>query len=161
MTYTYFIKKAGKSFDVDYGSFSAEVRESIIKAGLGRILNDLVAGTEKGKPSVDAVNKKLEAWARGEVRTSSERASDPIAKRAMELASSRISKNPTYIKWMQDNGLKLSSKESIAKLRELAKAAIAKEGNPFTAQAKIDVEAEEALAGFDLDIEIEEEEEGE
>lgn len=153
-TLTYFIKKADKSFDVDFASFSPEVQASIIQAGLGRILNDLVAGTKTKADSLEAVNKKLEAWARGEVRTSVTRTSDPVARRAMELATNAVKGSKGFIAWMQTNALKLSSKEAIAKANELAKGLTSAEGNKYTAQAVIDVAAAQALGDDELDIEI-------
>lgn len=153
-TLTYFIKKAGKAYSVPFDDYSADVRDSIIQAGLGRILNDLVAGTKTESDSRDAVSKKLTAWANGEVRTSTTRTSDPVAKRALELASNAIKGSKGFIAWMQTNGLKLSSKEAIAKANELAKGLTSVEGNKYTAQAAIDVAAAQALGDDELDIEI-------
>jgi hypothetical protein len=152
--HTYFIKKAGKSYDVDFTSFSADVQASILHAGLGRIMNDLVAGAKTQADSRAAVDKKLEAWARGEVRTSSERTSDPVAKRALELAANAVAKSKGFIAWLQANGFKQSTKEAIAKKNELAKGLCAVEGNKYTAQAEIDVAAAQALGDDELDIEI-------
>lgn len=145
MTYTYFIKKAGKAFDVDFAGFTPDVRESIIKAGLGRIMNDLVAGTKAGDESVAAVQKKLDAWARGEVRTSSERTSDPLAKEVLRL----VVGSKGFIKWAQDNGLKVQSKDAQAKAKELATAIMGKPDHPILAKAKANLAETDAI-----DIEI-------
>ena len=151
--HTYFIKKAGKSYDVDFASFSPDVQASILHAGLGRIMNDLVAGAKTQADSRTAIAKKLEAWARGEVRTATTRTSDPVAKRAHELAAEAVAKSAGFIKWLQDNGFKQSTKEAVAKRTELARKLCEVEGNRFTAQAEIDV-ANSASLGDDLDIEI-------
>lgn len=144
--HSFYIKKAAQSFDIDLGSYTEAVREAIVTAGLQRILNDLVAGTKPGDESVAAVRKKLDAWARGEVRTVAQRTSDPVAKRVGEL----ILGSKGFIAWAQANGLKVQSKDASAKLRELVAAAMAKgDESPFVVKARRDVaEAEE------LDVEI-------
>ena len=156
MAYTYFVKKCGKAYDVDFESFTPEVQNSIINAGLGRIINDLVAGTKTQADSRAAVSKKLEAWANGEVRTSTSRESDPVRKRALELASAAVKKSAVFIVWLQENGLKQGSKEAQAKLAEAAKDQISRnEGeNKWMAQAAIDVAAAQSLGDDGLDIQL-------
>lgn len=148
--FTYSIKKANASFEVPFESYSDAVRAAILEAGLGRILNDLVAGAKTEAESFAAVQKKLDAWARGEVRSAVTREHDPIRKRALELAEAAITRSKAFVAACQKAGVKVTHKDAQAKARELAKAQIAVEGNAFMAQAKIDVEAAKGLGDLDL-----------
>jgi hypothetical protein len=146
--HTYFVKKAGKSYDVDFANFTPEVQASILHAGLGRIINDLVAGAKNEKDSREAIDKKLAAWQAGEVRTATARTSDPVARRAFEIAHGKVVKAKGFIAWMQTNGLKLSSKESIKMANDKAKEL----APDYLDEAREAIEREAALGDLDIDI---------
>lgn len=98
------IKKAGQAFVIKTGDYSQAVNESIFTTGLGRIVNDLVASAKTEAEAIAAVNKKLDAWARGEVRSARE--SDPVASEAKKIAMQRIQQASSFKAWMTANKVK-------------------------------------------------------
>jgi hypothetical protein len=144
----YSVKKAGKSFDVKVSDFSPEVVASIFQTGLGRILNDLVASAKTEAEAVAAVNKKLDAWARGEIRAARE--SDPVAVEAKRIAIQRIQADDGFRAWVKANANgKPTDAKAAAKLAELLSKVMA---NPAVqALAKSNVESRQ---GLEIDIDL-------
>lgn len=147
------LPKGQSSVDVNVAKLPASSLSHIFAYGLRQILNDAMASGDKSKPAecLALAQKRLDNLIAGNLRASPSRESDPIKARAIVLASSIIRAKPAFLAWMAKSSLKQSDNEVAKKVRELADAAIAKEGNPFLAQAKIDVEAAKAL---DIEIEI-------
>lgn len=146
--------KTGEHRVLNPSKFSAAVLDHVFNYGLRQIINDAMAPEKDDDKKVALADKRIENLINGTLRASPVREGDPVRKRAMELAETRIKGNKAYIAWLQASGLKLSDKDAVAKLRELAKAAIEKDGNPFMAQAKIDVEAAKALDDIDLELDL-------
>lgn len=145
----------GQPFKVEaLDTLPVESLTKIFEYGLQRIFNDAAAGAKQGDKAeaLALAQKKLDNLRAGIIRASGERTGDPVRKRALELAASAIRGNATFIKWCQDSGLKIGDKEAQAKIAELSKAQVVKEGNKFTAQAEKDVAAQAALSGLELEL---------
>ncbi len=149
--YRFEISKAEREFIVPVEDYSAEVLAHIFQVGLGRIMNDLVAGTAKGSESEAAVYKKLDSWAAGVIRTSGGREGNPVKARAVELAMKAVNKNPTFLAWCAELGVKVTHKDAVAEARRQAKVACDKPGNPFMAKAAKDI-AEEAEMAVEVEL---------
>ena len=122
MSITY---KLGKGIElaVEFSMFPQNVLDHATKIGLGNMLRDCHAGITESEvgaeyiaKSRDAVNKKLADLVAGTIRESVGRESDPIARRARELATEKV--NAQYRK----NGKKLAdfAKEIRADVAKLA-----------------------------------------
>lgn len=156
--------KIGQTLTVDESKLPQASQDFIWQYGLRQILNDAMASAKAGKDSNDEAKDSARALAEkrlanlmsGTFRASPIREGDPVRKRALELASHAIAKDAKFRAWLTDGGLKASDKEAVAKLRELATAAIGRDGNRFTAQAEIDVAAVKALEADldDLDLDF-------
>lgn len=145
----------GQAFTIaNLDTLPVESLTKIFEYGLQRIFNDAAAGAKQGDKAeaLALAQKKLDNLRAGIIRASGERTGDPVRKRALELASSAIKGNAAFIKWAQDSGLKIGDKEAQAKIAELAKAQVGKEGNKFSLQAAKDVEAAAALGTLELEL---------
>lgn len=141
------IKKAGQAFTIPVGTYAANVNESIFVTGLGRIVNDLVASAKTEAEAVAAVNKKLDAWARGEVRAARE--SDPVASEAKKIAMNRIVSSEQFKAWMAKEGVKPTDPRYAAAIMK----------NLATVQAREDVQAlakqaVEARAAIEVELDF-------
>jgi hypothetical protein len=127
----------------------------VVKAleyGFQRIMNDSAASAKTDEEAVSLAKKRLDNLSQGIIRAAGSRIGDPVKRRALELAEARIKVAPKFVAWLGEAKLKASDKAAIAKLRELAEKQVSVEGNPFTAQAKIDVESAKGLTIDELDI---------
>lgn len=124
----------------------------IVEYGLQRIFNDSTASGKDDAERLSLANKRLDNLKSGVIRATGVRTGDPVKRRALELAEARIRVAPKFVAWLQEAKLKLSDKAAVAKMRELAEKQVGAEGNPFIAQARIDVEAAKGLTIEDLDI---------
>lgn len=126
----------------------------IFEYGLQRISNDSAASAKTDEEAVQLATKRWDNLRAGVIRSAGSRIGDPVKRRAMELAEAKVATAPKFIAWLAEAKLKASDKEAIAKRRELAEKQISVDGNPFTAQAKKDVEAAKSLTVEDLEIEL-------
>lgn len=124
----------------------------IFEYGAQRIMNDSTASGKDDAERLSLAQKRWDNLQAGVIRATGARTGDPVKRRALELAEARIRVAPKFVAWLAEAKLKLSDKAAVAKLRELAEKQVSAEGNPFTAQAKIDVEAAKGLAIDDLEI---------
>lgn len=147
-------KVRGQDFPVLPQTISAIGLAKIFEYGLQRIFNDAAASAKTDAEAVELANKRLDNLTAGIIRAAGVRQGDPVKRRALELAESAVKANANFQAWVAKTGLKISDKAVVAKLRELAANAVAVEGNQFTAQAKIDVEAAKGLGGIELDLDL-------
>lgn len=148
------VAKAGKTYTFDWYSLPEVTRDHVILYGLRQIMNDSTASaptgeTEEGRGLAD---KRYDALISGVLRASSTREGDPVRRRAIELATAAVTASPKFTAWLVASKLKKSDKDAQAKLAELAKGLVAVEGNKYTTQAKIDVEAAKSLGEVDIEI---------
>jgi hypothetical protein len=137
--------------------FPAITQEYIYNYGLRQILNDAMASAKEEDGAANAramAEKRLDNMYAGTLRASPVREGDPIRARALELAGNAVAKAPAFIKAIQAQGWKLSDKRAVALRRSEAVKQLEIEGNPFIAQAKIDVEGAKALTIGELVIDI-------
>lgn len=125
----------------------------IFEYGAQRIMNDSTASGKTDDERLALAQKRWDNLKGGIIRATGARTGDPVKRRALELAEARVKAAPKFIAWLAEAKLKMGDKEAVAKVRELAEKQISVEGNPFIAQAKIDVEAAKSLSIDDLDIE--------
>lgn len=124
----------------------------IFEYGAQRIMNDSTASGKTDDERLALAQKRWDNLREGVIRATGARTGDPIKRRALELAEARIKVAPKFVAWLAEAKLKMGDKAAVAKLRELAEKQVSVDGNPFTAQAKIDVEAAKGLTIDDLDI---------
>lgn len=124
----------------------------IFEYGAQRIMNDASASGKTDAERMELANKRWDNLRSGILRASVSRTGDPVKRRALELAEARIKVAPKFLAWLSEAKLKLTDKAAVKQIRDLAEIQVTKEGNPFTAQAKIDVEAAKGLTIEDLDI---------
>lgn len=148
-------KVRGVDFPInDIQSLPVASLRKIFEYGLQRISNDSAASAKTDEEAVQLATKRWDNLRNGVIRAAGHRNGDPVKRRAMELAEAKVATAPKFIAWLAEAKLKASDKDAIAKRRELAEKQIAVDGNPFTAQAKKDVEAAKGLSIEDLDIEV-------
>jgi nucleotide-binding universal stress UspA family protein len=152
---TYTAKVRGVDFEItNIRNLPAASVRKIFEYGLQRISNDSAASAKTDEEAIQLATKRWDNLRAGVIRAAGARIGDPVKRRAMELAEAKVQAAPKFQAWLTEAKLKASDKDAVAKRRELAEKQIAVEGNPFTAQAKIDVEAAKSLTVEDLDIEI-------
>lgn len=152
---TFTAKVRGVDFPIkDIQSLPVASLRKIFEYGLQRISNDSAASAKTDEEAVNLATKRWDNLRAGVIRSAGSRIGDPVKRRAMELAEAKVATAPKFVAWLAEAKLKASDKDAVAKRRELAEKQISVEGNPFTAQAKIDVEAAKSLTVEDLEIEI-------
>lgn len=150
---TFTAKVRGVDFPLaDIQSWPQASLAKVMEYGLQRIFNDSAASAKTDEEAVQLASKRLDNLRQGIIRASGSRIGDPVKRRALELAEARVRVAPKFVAWLAEAKLKLSDKAAVAKVRELAEKQVSVEGNPFTAQAKLDVEAAKGLTIEDLDI---------
>lgn len=144
----------GSPFAVDWSKLPQAALDKIFTYGAQRLFND-AAASAKGDARVGhaLAQKRLDALYEGIVRASGTRGGDPIRRRALEIAESRIRVAPKFISWCQAQGFKISDKRAVSAMRAKAQELISGEGNPILAQAKLDVEASKEL-GVDIEFDV-------
>jgi hypothetical protein len=157
VTETVHLKAIGKNVDVQLADMPEVSMTHIFDYGLRQILNDAMASGKTPTEREALMNKRLDNLLKGTLRASGGGSSDPVRKRAIELAETKIAKAPKFVAWVvelkkvETDPLKALSAKA-KKLRELAVKAIEVEGNQYVAQAKLDVEAAQALDDVDIEI---------
>jgi hypothetical protein len=152
---TFTAKVRGVDFPLsDIQAWPAQSLAKVFEYGLQRIFNDSAASAKTDDEAVQLATKRLDNLKAGVIRAAGNRIGDPVKRRAMELAEAKVAAAPKFIAWLQAAKLKAGDKDAVAKRRELAGKQIEVEGNPFTAQAKKDVEAAKGLSIEDLVIEV-------
>jgi nucleotide-binding universal stress UspA family protein len=126
----------------------------IFEYGLQRISNDSAASAKTDEEAVQLATKRWDNLRAGVIRAAGSRIGDPVKRRAMELAEAKVATAPKFVAWLAEAKLKASDKDAVAKRRELAEKQISVDGNPFTTQAKKDVEAAKGLTIDELEIEV-------
>lgn len=144
----------GVPFTVDTGDLPAVSRVRVYEYGLQRILNDSVASAKSDDEALALAQKRWNNLVAGIARASSPRTGNAVERRAMELALAAVTSNASFLAAIGAAGLKVTSKEAVAKARALAAEQIAIPDNQFTAQAELDVAAAKALTLTDLVIEL-------
>lgn len=144
-------KVRGVAFPVDVSKLPQAALDKVFAYGLQRIFNDAAASAKTDSEATGLATKRLENLLAGIVRVSPQREGNPVRARALDLASARIKANPKFTAWLTEAKLKAGDKAAVAKVRELALAAISKDGNAFMVQAQVDVDA---AKGLDIDIDI-------
>lgn len=149
--------------DVIPSSFTAKVRgvdfpianieqlpvaslRKIFEYGLQRISNDSAASAKTDEEAVNLAKKRWANLESGIIRASGSRIGDPVKRRAMELAMNAVAGSVKFKAWYTEAKLKASDKAVVAKQREQAEKHISN----YMAQAKIDVEAQQALPELEL-----------
>lgn len=132
----------------DIQSWPVQSLNKVLEYGLQRIFNDSAASAKTDAEAVQLANKRLDNLRSGVLRASGNRIGDPIKRRAMELAVNAVLRAPKFQAWLAEAKLKASDKDAIAKRNELA----AKHIDAYMAQAKIDVEAAQALPVLEIEI---------
>lgn len=145
-------KVRGVDFPFNPQEWTAAGVVKALEYGFQRIMNDSAASAKTDEEAVQLAKKRLDNLSQGIIRAAGSRIGDPVKRRALELAEARIRVAPKFTAWLTEAKLKASDKLAVAKIRELAEKQVTVEGNPFTAQAKIDVEAAKGLTIEDLDI---------
>lgn len=151
---TFAARVRGVPFEVAPRSLGDVGARKVFEYGLQRILNDACAGAKNDDEALSLAKKRWDNLVAGVVRASPIREGNPVRKRAMELATAAITRNAAFLAAIGKAGLKVTSKEAVAKAKELAEKKIAEPGNPFIAQAEADVAAAKGLVIEDLDIEV-------
>lgn len=146
------IGKTGKSVTVDFAKMPEASLSYIFEYGYRQILNDARASAKDEAEAVALVEKRLANLMSGTLRASPVREGNPVKRRAMELAEAKVKVNPAFIAWAQKAGIKTTSKDAVKKMRELAAAAIAVEGNQFVERAKADVAAAKELGDIEIEL---------
>jgi hypothetical protein len=149
-------KVRGQDFQVSPQTFAEAGLAKIFEYGLQRIFNDAAASAKTEAEAIELANKRLDNLSKGIIRASGVRQGDPVKRRALELAETAVKANDNFKAWVAKTGLKVSDKAVVAKMRELAAKAVAVDGNKYTAQARIDVEAAKGLGDMDLEIDLDE-----
>lgn len=146
------LPKAQSRIGVDPVDWPQHTLDHIFAYGLRQILNDAMASAKSADEAYGMAQKRLDNLIAGTLRAAPNRTGDPVARRAKELAEAAIRVNAAFTAWLGKNGLKPSSKEAKAKLAALVADAVAKPGNKFVEQAKIDVAKAKELVVDDLDL---------
>lgn len=128
----------------------ASAIRKVFEYGLQRILNDASAGADSPEAALAAAQKRWDSLVAGEIRQSSNRTGDPVAREANRLAVLWVQSNAKFKAWAKENGLKSTDKEFTGKVAELAKA----KREAFMEQAKLNLAALADLDIEELDIEL-------
>ena len=150
---TFTAKVRGVAFPVSLDKLPVAGLAKIFEYGVQRILNDAAASAKTDAEATALAQKRWDNLCNGVIRATPQREGNPVRARAIELASARVRVNPKFIAWLAEAKLKPSDKAAVAKVRELAIAAVEKPDNAFMVQAAIDVAAAKALTLDDFDLE--------
>lgn len=132
----------------DIQAWPAQSLAKVFEYGLQRIFNDSAASAKTDDEAVQLATKRLDNLKAGVIRAAGNRIGDPVKRRAMELAVNAVQRAPKFQAWLAEAKLKASDKDVVAKRNELA----AKHIDAYMAQAKIDVEAAQALPVLEIEI---------
>lgn len=132
----------------DIQSWPKQSLAKVLEYGLQRIFNDSAASAKSDAEAVELAGKRLDNLRAGIIRASGTRIGDPVKRRAMELAVAAVQRAPKFQAWLAEAKLKASDKDAIKRRNELA----AQHVEAYMAQAKIDVEAAQALPVLELEI---------
>lgn len=139
-TVRYSCKKAGKDYDVQVSTFTDAVNESIFTVGMARILGDTHANAKSPEEADAAVMKKLDAWARGEVRTSrGESSADPVAAEAFRMAIGKVKRTDDFKAWVTAAKCKPTDKPAVEELGKRARVLAARADIVALAQSIVDL----------------------
>lgn len=151
------LKKAEATVTVDFDKMPQASKDHVVAYGIRQILNDAMASAKTKAEAEGMWAKRLDNLMNGTLRASPQREGNPVRARAMELAIAKVIKSAKFIEWAQKEGIKVSDKRAQSAARDNAKRLIEAEGNPFIAQAEIDVAAAKALEVDDLELDFGEE----
>lgn len=140
-TVTYACKKTGKSYDAPVSTYTQAVNEHIYTVGMARILGDTHANDKTAAEAEASIMKKLDAWARGDLRNTRETGPETPERRAMKLALARLQKEDRF----KSGQLKIAGRmdELKAEADKLAKS------DKFLAAAKAQLDLEATLADIE------------
>lgn len=134
------IGKLNESIEVDFAALPAVSQAFIIQYGLKQLLNDALVSGETNDERRGLVHKKLDGLKSGQLRSTSTRSSDPVAREIKRLATINADK------WARgQNGKLVDVRKSAGYADALAQLMV----NP-----KIIARAKELAEGNDLEIEL-------
>jgi hypothetical protein len=137
---TYACKKAGKDYAVRVLDYTPEVLASIFTVGMARILGDTHANAKTAEEADAAILKKLDAWARGEVRASrGESSADPVAAEAFRMAIGKVKRSDDFKAWVVAAKCKSTDKPAVEELGKRAKVLATRADIVALAQSIVDL----------------------
>lgn len=145
----FFVKARGVAIEVDIAELPAASLTKIFEYGMQRIVNDACAGAKDDEQAKALAEKKLDNLFAGIIRASGTREGNPVAAEAMKIAMGKVRGAAVFRAWVQENGLKLSDKEALAKQKELAQGLAKRDDIVTLARANV-----ESVKDLDIDLDI-------
>lgn len=154
-TLVYACKKTGKNYDLPVSTWTADVLQAVIVAGISRYFTDVHASVTKANDgdkmaaNADAlIVKKIAALNAGEIRAARESHVDPLDMESFKVALAAVQGSDAFKSWLLANKAVATKGEGLDHLRTQAKELAKRDDVRKVAQQRLDLIA--GLSGIKL-----------